>query len=276
MFEVKVVEDSLSPGGVRLTTLTLKYPRAIHAELMTHRMFSRNASSSRAIPVRKIRQDARTGMMWPVWWGANQPGMQARAELTGWRLTASKLVWAMLGYVSIAGAWTLDKLGLHKQIANRVIEPFSHITVVLTGTEDAFGNFFNLRCHPDAQPEMHVLAERVYEALQASTPKKLYDGDWHLPFVSAEERQKHTVDKLLRLSVARCARVSYLNHDGSNPDPGKDVKLHDDLLKAPHISPFEHQATPSVNSEKASGNLTGWIQYRKTFPNEYRPVYERK
>ena len=79
--EVKVIADSISESGKRITTFQLKYPRFIHSEVMTHRVFSRNASSSRAIPVKKMIEQVRNNPAMPIHWGANQSGMQAKNEL---------------------------------------------------------------------------------------------------------------------------------------------------------------------------------------------------
>ena len=154
---VKIIEDSLTNGS-RLTTYQLRYWRAIHAELMTHRVFSRNASSSRAIPVMKMLRQVWDDPAGPVHWGANQAGMQAHAELDGLRRKLSQAIWKWSGRAMCVAAWSMTKIGLHKQVANRLLEPWQYINVVLTATE--FDNWFDLRDHPDAQPEIQELARR--------------------------------------------------------------------------------------------------------------------
>ena len=158
----RVVADSISPSGKRITTFVLTYPRFIHAEFMTHRVFSRNAASSRAIPARKIRASVRREPALPVYWGANQAGMQAEAELKGLKLFFVKLLWLKAMYLMLLFNWLFEKLGLHKQIANRALEPWFNITVVCTSTE--WSNFYHLRNHPKAQPEIKALAEAMLEA----------------------------------------------------------------------------------------------------------------
>ena len=277
--EVRIIEDSISEGGKRLTTVQLKYWRAIHAELMTHRVFSRNASSSRAIPVAKMIEQVRTDPAGPIHWGANQPGMQAGAELTGEDLLNAKSLWR---YAAIRAAEVAEKmmdLGLHKQVANRILEPFQYIHVVVTATE--WDNFSELRCHPDAQPEIQELACAIRDAMAKSKPRLLTNGYWHLPYVSDYERQdgywKGKETELCKLSAARCARVSYLLHDGSTPNIAKDLELFDRLVgsKPIHASPIEHQAQPDVwvshggyenwSQPGLHGNFVGWNQYRKLF-----------
>lgn len=270
----QIVEDSLAPNGKRITTFVLKYPRFIHAEYMTHRLFSRNAASSRAIPVKKIRAKVFSNPAGPIFWGKNKAGMSADEELRGWRLYAAKLLWHTAAKVMVGFAYLLDLVGLHKQIANRILEPWFTITVVCTATD--FGNFFNLRCDSAAQPEIHHLADIMFAAYRLNKPKELEVNGWHLPFVTADERETLPVDALIRCSVARCARTSYENHDQSNPSPEKDTELYQKLLSSFHVSPLEHQATPADTAEECSGNFKGWHQLRKSIPGEYRPEFKQE
>ena len=129
MIKTQIVADSIGPNGIRLTTFVLTYPRFIHAEFMTHRMFSRNASSSRAIPFKRQIKLIRESMAGPVKWGLNQSGMQAYTEATGLKRKIGELTWTLAGLCAIGFAYILYKLGFHKQIVNRIIEPFNHITV---------------------------------------------------------------------------------------------------------------------------------------------------
>jgi len=285
----QIVADSISPDGVRLTTMQLRYPRFIHAEFMTHRMFSRNASSSRAIPVAKMIEDLRRDPAMPVFWGSNKPGMQAGAELEMHDLLGVKCVWIAAMEDAIAHAETLMRTGLHKQIANRILEPWAHINVVVTATD--WYNFYALRRHKDAQPEIKVLADAMWDAQQASIPKLLQPGEWHLPYTNAADIDQsvfaetpEAIEMVKKVSVARCARVSYLTHDGKQTTVEEDLKLYDRLLGSSplHASPAEHQATPDrqyyqdnglVDWDRSElhGNFTGWIQFRKTLQNEWVP-----
>lgn len=333
MIEVRVILDSVSPTGQRLTTLALRYMRFIHAELMTHRVISRNASSSRAVPTAKLLEEVRSDELraTPIWWGKNQSGMQAAEELsdrgedevivdrTAWtevlRGTPKELareLWNGAAHDAAEVAECLVKLGAHKQIVNRILEPFTHINVVATATE--WDNFFGLRLHKDAQPEIRALAVAMWEARKASTPKLLQPGEWHLPFVDAEDLKmcaqraleyhsigspgsalanpsKTTEHLAIKVSVARCARVSYLSHEtGRRSTVDEDLKLYERLVGSQpmHASPAEHQATPdepehcyddlqcgdcenaSWNHRREWGNLVGWRQYRKMLPGESR------
>lgn len=261
--EVKIIEDTVG-YGVRLTTYQLRYPRFIHSELMTHRVFSRNASSSRAIPTAKLLEMVKVDPAMPVYWGKNQSGMQAREELNEETKLKAVEVWLETRDLVVEQTKKMIDLGVHKQIANRMLEPWHYIHVVLTATE--FDNFFDLRCHEDAQPEIKELAEAMQKAYnKMEVTKTCEQGWWHLPYVTAEERETLPLEQLLKISTARCARVSYMNHDGTATDPAKDAKLHDMLVvaKPPHMSPAEHQAVFMHSNDRFFGNLRSWKQYRK-------------
>lgn len=268
--EAKVIADSISPGDVRLTTMQLKYPRFIHSELMTHRAFSRNASSSRAIPVKRMIADVLADPAMPVHWGKNQAGMQADGELTEEDALAVRAEWMRGMYYAVERAERMARMGAHKQIVNRVLEPYQHIRVVVTATD--WANFFALRDHEDAQPEIRALAQAMRAAMGGSEPQRLEVGYWHLPYVTEEDRYHVGLNlkKLCRISAARCARVSYLKHDGANPSITEDEILYERLAGSMpiHASPLEHQATPLEDPTERSGNFRGWLQFRKTLEGE--------
>ena len=243
----KVIEDSISPDGIRLTTLELYYPRFIHAELMTHRVLSRNASSSRATPVKVFTEQIRNNPAFFVSVGMNKPGMQAREEAPQELKDKFEQEWRELGNI-VAGfceRWGTE-YKLHKQVANRALEPWQHIKVLVTATD--WDNFFTLRDHPDAQPEIHELAIQMKLAMGGSIIRGLTYKDWHLPYVSEEEKIHWGGAPWLlqKISAARCARVSYLNHDASGPTIAKDLNTFEVLAGGNpiHASPLEHQATP--------------------------------
>lgn len=261
-----VIADSVNEFGHRITTLQLKYQRFIHAEFLTHRVFSRNSSSSRAIPVAKMIEQVQHDPALPIHWGLNQPGMQAHKEHES--PETARLWWEMSAEAAATQADLLNQLGLHKQIVNRVLEPFQWMHTVVTATE--WKNFFELRCHPDAQPEFQVLAKAIRDAINASTPIPRYRGlnnynSWHLPYISDDERENIYYSFLPKISAARCARVSYLKHDGTHPSGTEDLALFKKLVesKPMHASPCEHQA--SCGSTERSRNFVGWWQYRELY-----------
>lgn len=260
----KIVAHSVNPTGVSLVTWSLKYWRACHSEVMTHRVLSRNASSSRAIPVKKMLEQVWNDPAGPIHWGANQPGMQANAELTGVRLWLAQKLFYTAGKVMCMFAYVMTKVGLHKQVANRILEPWQYIHVVVTATE--LENLFALRDHKDAQPEFQDLAKKMKASLMASTPRKLGVGEWHLPYVSDDERRTMPIDVLKRISTARTARVSYLTHDGKVPNVVNDIALHDRLVGSSpiHASPTEHPAMAlgGIQGKIMHKNFRGWYQYR--------------
>lgn len=295
MVNATVLADSISPDGVRLTSLELVYPRFFHSELMTHRMLSRNAASSRAVPVLKMIDKVRDNPAQPSHWGRNQSGMQARQELEGSELERAKATWALILDQSLAAAVSLAEVGAHKQFANRITEPYQHITVLISATE--WDNFFALRAHPDAQPEFQQLAVLARQAMQDSIPLSLGYDEWHLPLVIDEEREAYPHLDWLKVSAGRCCRISYLTHDGIR-DPQADITLYEQLVADGHMSPLEHVARPfsaaewqarrelQLQAEKIpglddlaraqiidslgfNGNLRGWTQLRKTIAGEH-------
>ena len=272
MISAKIIADSVNEAGNRLTTFELTYPRFIHGEVMTHRVFSRNAMSSRAVPVKRMLAQVWSSPTMPVHWGKNQPGMQAKAELAGWRLWGVQALWGLSGKLNCAVAWAMDKLGAHKQIVNRRLEPDQWMKTILTATE--WDNFYELRDHEDAQPEFQVLARKMREAHEASEPNLLKEGEWHLPYMTGEEEVACAVfgngaddSYLQKASAARCARVSYLTHDGQVPHMSKDLALFERLAgsRPLHASPLEHQCTPGTSN---CGNFVGWTQFRKLWEKQ--------
>ena len=288
MYEAKIILDSVGPNDARLTTFELQYPRIVHAELMTHRMFSRNSASSRAIPTEKLLARIEDDPVMPVWWGKNQSGMAAREELEGDILAEAKRLWLRTVMEGVQAARVLGAVGLHKQIANRAAELGMFITVVVTATE--FDNFFALRDHGAAQPELADVAGKAHRLWQTSEPKKLRSGQWHLPYVIGyddhlllDEDSLYSRDDVCRISIGRCAAVSYLNQD--KRDPPADLARADKLAAAGHNSPFEHVAQAMdregwtqyateaaarwIDNRVPMGNLWGFRQYRKTLHNEH-------
>jgi thymidylate synthase ThyX len=323
-FSAKVVADSVSPTGKRLTTLEVVFPRMILSEFNTHRMLSKNSASSRAIPAVKQLRKIMDYPYVPNYIGINESGMQASKFLSGKALEAAqnnvyvKRDRAIIGALEdLVGAdkvreefgehfaWALAEgfdgnakdavervlefykktiadskkegfefpegfLNIHKQTINRYLEPFMWHTVVVTATE--WGNFFALRIHGDAQPEIALPTELIRDAMEASKPTLLSYGEWHLPFVQEDEKHlitSDTIEDWKYVSSGRCARVSYETHDGQR-DIAKDIELsRDRLLPHGHMSPFEHVATPVEDDfDGDTGNFVGWLQFRKTIPFE--------
>lgn len=268
-YEVKIIADSTGPNNVRLVTMQLTYPRYIHAEFMTHRVFSRNASSSRAIPTNKLIELSLRDMVMPIKWGKNQAGMQASDEvLSTPDQIKAEAIWKHMATQCAQGVKELTELGVHKQWANRPLEWFGAITVVVTATD--WDNFFELRNHEMAQPEIHHLAELMQEALDNSVTNYTGNGEWHLPYVLEDERATYPIETLLKISTARCARVSYLTQDGKVPSVEKDIELYERLVGARplHASPCEHQAQATTGLLR-SGNLLGWTQHRKVLESKF-------
>jgi thymidylate synthase ThyX len=297
LITARVLADSISQDGTRMTTFEIEYPRFILAELNTHRMLSKNSASSRAIPVAAMHEHIRQNTAGPVYWGKNQAGMKAREELTGADKTWAMYVWARARDAAIEAARELADLGSHKQITNRITEPWMIMKTVISGTE--WANFWWLRAHADAQPEIHELANKMFTAYNKSTPQQLQPGEWHLPYVRTDRSlidgslcyydnngDDLTAEEARVISASCCAQVSYRKNDDSYE---KALKIYQQLIESQpcHASPVEHQATPMDGELDAShwdkipgvthqdrqgqlwsGNLRGWIQFRKLIPGE--------
>lgn len=260
----KIVADSTSPCGKRLTTIEARYPRFIHSEIMTHRDRARNAASSRAIPWPKMMAAITEDPVIPIRFGSEQKGMQTGGEIETPEL--AKEIWLKARDNAVSSAQALAELGVHKSICNRITEPWMWITVVMTATE--WKNFFRLRCHPDAEIHFQELACKIRDALAISAPQRKCVGEWHLPYTVPSDFE-YDIEIVKMASVARCARVSYLTHDGV-PSVAKDVALFNKLVNGSgfgHWSPMEHVAR-ALKSPMRSGPFVGWHQFRKEFPQE--------
>ena len=275
MISAKIIKDSISEEGKRITTVQVSLPKVLLAENNTHRVFSRNYSSSRAIPVKRFNA---MESFEPLYWGKNQEGMTAKLEEID-DIEAAKKIWNdAIEYCKNASE-KLIGLGLHKQWSNRLNDWHNMANGIITSTE--WDNYFWLRDADDAQPEMQFLARCIKSAMENSTPTLLHEGEWHLPYITDAELNdsffKIPANKwmLHKISSARCCRVSYNKHDGSIPNVDDDLALFMKLVGGSkiHASPLEHQATPDQivsgseihpwKNDHLHGNLQGWIQYRK-------------
>lgn len=285
-YDAKILLDSVSESGNRLTTMEVTFPRIVLAEFNTHRVFSRNSASSRAIPVLTQLMRIEENPFIPIYWGKNQSGMQADVELSVNEQELAVAIWlAARGDMLLRVRELLD-LGVHKQIANRLLEPFMWHTVIVTSTE--WSNFFALRANPMAQPEIRRIAEMMQALYDTSEPTVIERDEWHLPLIQPEEADLVTTQPgmMRQISAARCARVSYLTHDGKR-DLDADLTLYKRLVSGGHMSPLEHVATPYGTYTKKtvgdsygrvaevqvwepawSGNFYGWKQLRKFIPCE--------
>lgn len=264
----EILKDSINKNGTRITTWVLEYPRFVHAEFMTHRVFSRNAASSRAIPTSKFIEDVMNSPAMPVYWGKNQSGMQANEELPPEKIEEAIKVWNHARDYAVAAVKQMQEIGVHKQITNRLLEPWFNIRVIATATEHE--NFFELRAHKDAQPEIRELAYQMKQLYSSGAPMLLQEGEWHMPF-SDKMPTGASIEQQLKIATARCARVSYLNFSGTM-DVSKDEEIYNRLLTAPlHASPMEHCA---CNIESNYGNISKTRNFRDW--TQYRSILEQK
>lgn len=300
----KIIQHSISHyTGKQIITYELEYPRYIHAEFMTHRLFSRNSASSRAIPIEAMHKQILEANVEFAHYGKNQPGMQAKEELDSLNKAAVKDLWFAARDYCLGIAKAMATHGAHKQLVNRTSEPWMMMKVVMTTTEEA--NWDWLRRHDDAQPEIRVLAEVMHKAKMASMPFELWGDEWHVPYVNRFRNPENGdlyykvgdttigVDDAKMISASCCAQVSYRKNDDSL-DKAKAV--FDRLINSVpvHSSPVEHQATPinydyhlpegsitydldwtakqgithqHVDGSLGSGNFRDWIQFRQLIPN---------
>lgn len=252
-----------------LWTFELVYPRYIHSEFMTHRVFSRNASSSRAIPVKRMIEQVRENTVIPPKVFMNQKGMVGETEADPVTTTAFHVLWEEAAENACKTAEMMERLGIHKQHVNRILEPFQYIKVIVTATD--WYNFFVLRLAPDAQPEMRELANAIYDEMNRYHNKAVgvleLDKEHSvvsLPYITDEDIKeigKEEYHTLMKISAARCARVSYNNHDGSKPDIKKDLELYGHLYNSKHMSPMEHTCIRDEDYRK-NANLNGWKSLR--------------
>lgn len=256
-------------GGPNIYTLVTRSPKTLDAQLRTHRMLSQNSSSSRAIPLKRMIEQAEQDPFIPFDWRLNQKGMQGEEQITDIE-TIRGLRNEWLDAMYAAAAHASEMSFVHKQHVNRLLEPFTWQMKVITATE--WSNFFNLRIAPGAQPEIMALAKLIYSVIYDAEVVDRSDGSWHLPFVLDEERAELSEADTLRISAARCARISYARHGTDSIDVPKDLELHEDLYAERHLSPFEHQARKLGFTEYShidkefgrwSGNFRGWLQHRK-------------
>ena len=275
--QVEVILASRRKGGNAppLYTIRWRCPRIIHGEIMTHRVFSRNARSSRAVPVMTMINEVRNAPFIPWHWTKNKRGMQGTDPLTPDEEARAVAVWLEARDAAVSAAMTMtdpNDLNIHKQIPNRMLEPYSWIDVLITANQ--WANFTWLRDHKAAEHHLQDLARLVASAIDAATVQELDAGEWHLPYIAADDLKCGDDGLMRHLSAARCARISYAPFDG-DASINREIERYEMLVSDDriHASPMEHQATPDTLScgkwdhPELHGNLIGWIQARKLIPN---------
>ena len=292
----KVIADSITERGERMTTFELEYHRFVHSENLVHKMLSANSSSSRAIPLGRAINMTVDQNLYPIHWGAKQAGMQARNELDDETIVKAKAVWDDIRSAIVDGCKKLDELGAHKQWAARPLEAFQTIKVVRSGTD--WNNFLWLRDDDMAQPEIRELAKCIKQCLEQSIPEILMEGDLHVPYVNVKydhlglrryydsDDNELTIDEAMMISTSCCAQISYRKLDDSKEDA---IRIYRKLFEQDkvHASPSEHVCSPigdvdnvfdvrqwpdgvthvTRHGELYSGNLRGWIQFRQLIKN---------
>lgn len=276
-----VLLDSVSPTGDRVTTMEVILHRFVLAEFNTHRAFSRNSASSRAIPIQRLIQRVEDDPALPILWPAERRGMQGGEEFDWETATLARAMWMQAASEAVDSAKVLAAMTVHKSVVNRLLEPFLWHTVIVTGDAAGYDNFFRQRCSPLAQPEIRAAAEATRDAYSDSEPTPLDFGEWHTPLIRPDELDfygplgEDMEEQRRYVSAARCARVSYLTHAGTR-DVDEDLQLYERLVTAdpPHWSPLEHVCRPRWEAghphpdAKLGGNLRGWVQLRHIVESE--------
>lgn len=280
----QVIADSIC-NGKRITTLSLKYGLIVHAEFLRHRLISNSVKSNRAIPMKVLRKEVLNDPYVPVWFGKAQKGMIADGQVDN--PSMARRVWLLARYPAVFFHWVAEKMGAHKEWANRILNPWQFVRETVTATE--WANFYALRLHRDAQEDIQELAKVMSRVMDKSSPQALQEGEWHVPYVLTHrgedgvfryfdnDGEEMTAEQAVMASTARVARSSYDKHDKSGANLQEDVFLYRHLIesKPTHGSPAESVATPMIgvyedeythiskDGKKWSGNLVGWVQHRQ-------------
>lgn len=288
MIKAKILADSINENGNRFTTFEVEFPRYILSEYNTHRQLSKNAASTRAIPILRQLELIESSPAMPIYYGKNQAGMSAKEELDEESKQKCISIIDEMRLFCIAKVKELHDLGLHKQHAGRYVEAWQTVKGVISGTE--WANFYWLRDHDAAQPEIEALAKKMKEVYDTSTPQILQAGEYHLPYVDTDFVEINGVRKQLffltndgsynlsdnisledaiKVSCARCAAVSYRNEDYGLE---KCLQLYERLVgdERKHASALEHAAQVMEPCIEFSGKGTGALVNLPSYPPSWQ------
>lgn len=266
----EVIQHSVSPEGKEIITFSVKYGLIVHSEWIRHRLLSNSVKSNRAVSMKQIRKEVIEDPYVPIKFGGQQAGMVAIDEDQFGYAKVCRWLWKNSRWGAVGVHWLFEKLKLHKEITNRILNPWQWVRSTTTATD--YDNFYKLRLHKDAQKDINVIAKAMHEALQLSEPMLINAGEYHVPYVSRRrtgngELEYYDSDgtqlntqQAIEASCARCARSSYDNHDGTKASyfnrataKGRsDQEIYQDLINSDpvHGSCGEHQATPLVVAYK--------------------------
>lgn len=296
-----VVEDS-KVGNNRLTSLVLKFPRTVLAEFNTHRVFSRNSASSRARSVKATIKEVIENPYIPLWtinkagmsghWASPRVEAEATEVYLAGRDAAVRTALALLvGSDRIEGFGRDDKeiasrysevvdyyydhmysgtgaepdfgLSVHKQVLNRVLEPYMFHEVIVTSSY--FDNFLKLRDHNEADPAIWGVSHLLGEAIAHSEPTI---SEIHAPFSSNLEKtlilgQPWPVARPhLIKSAMESAQISY-NDKSRAIKSTATAERGESLLTAGHLSPFEHVAVATRLLSRSLALRSVFCEFRR-------------
>lgn len=201
MIQAKIVADSKNEFGNRITTMVITMPRFILAEFNTHRMFSRNSASSRAIPFEKMVKSVEENPFIPIAWQKDHKGMQGTEYMSELESKKAEYIWISAKENVIEWAKDLSKNGLTKQLVNRLLEPFMWHTVIITATE--WENFFALRC---PQYEIGYTDNRLSQFVRSRRDYM----DFHYQSHVQNETKQVLGDKLRTAAKERYSEIEWL------------------------------------------------------------------
>jgi len=271
-YSAKIIQASVC-RGINIYTMELEYPRFIHSQVMTHRVFSRNTASSRAIKIRHYIKQVEENPALPIFYGQNGSGMSPRDELGGVESLLCRTKILEMRDNTIADVKQLEDLGLHKQSVNRYLEPWYMTKVLVTATD--LENFFFLRHdkpssgHNPAQEEVKHLAELMKKAVLECEPEEITPDMWHVPYVNRVIDLDHkqiayyiddgspgglrlTEDQAVAVSSSCSAQISFRTLVKTLKKAGRvnDKLMPQDTEVDPlHGSAFEHPAKPMSSAE---------------------------
>jgi thymidylate synthase ThyX len=265
-----ILADSLNAEtGDRWVTFEISnFPKVLLQELNTHRMLSRNAASSRAMPIAKVIERVKQNPYIPTF-RENQRGMVGKVIHDQERWHKAEQIYRRALESAIHYAEQMAEINIHKEAVNRLLEPFMTVPVIISGTE--WQNFFRLRTSPDATPDFQATALLLQELYHSNIPKTLQAGELHCIYA------EHIPDDLpigdrLKVMSARAARISYRNHGTNHIDIQKDLELAENLIRDGHLSPLEHIGW-ALSKEQAlrlnTRNYQGFLSFRAYWETQH-------
>lgn len=261
--KAELLAYSSSWVGTNVATFLLTIPRVMLPELTRHRNFSFSVESSRAKSIEKVIEDIVKNKYYPDW-TINKKGMSGDklSDINQRKRANEKVDFLANTIINVVELSLKDELGIHKQNANRYLEPFQYIDVIVTGSLTDWLAFLELR-HPQgdlinkcedsephginysfpAQSEIQNIAIKVWNILKDAEPNYLEPGEYHLPYRLENDERVYTIEEQLSYASSKCATISFGNHSEDNKTKANldnTNRLYKRLINHKHWSPLEH------------------------------------